>query len=263
MKIILHFSLDLWGYYLVSILSEGVVGLMLFIFLHQKRIFNFSDFGLFKPFDHETKSTFSVGISSFINKFSYAILSFLMQFYLGNDLMFIYCIISQTNDLTSIIQNSLAHGYIPIASFLLARKSGGLLFKIAIYFFWICEIWSLIISILFILFPSKMCYWVSYNDNMIEKTIPKTTCFAVFQSFQIVVYSTLHAMRYGKNSSILFILKFFVFLLCSSVLYLTDKNNKERILDSYFYSDLINIFIGVSFSISPIKKMFQLEEEEE
>lgn len=261
----------IWGASLASIIASFIpmVIIMTLIFKHKFTVK--PTFKMFiSKFSPETKSALKLGLSTLIENLSANLPDIVIQKWLGNSGNAIgkyNVVISSWNVTIRIymfivcINNGIAQGLLPTASFAFGAKRLKRLRNLAFHALWIGTAWNAFCEIIVVTCARSLAkIWVKEKEflDMTEKFFENGFYCIVLAMFKLVSITTLQSCKKIVVSIIQSILTLLIPIpLFSTILYLTDKKNPPRLLFSFLITDLLAFVITVIVILTNLRFLFK------
>ncbi|KAK8864950.1 hypothetical protein M9Y10_010477 [Tritrichomonas musculus] len=264
---LIAFKTPIWGASLASIIASflPMCVLMFLIFKHKFTV---------KPtlkmfcnkFTPETKSALKLGLSTLVELLSGNLPDIIIQKWLGNtgnaigmynEVLSSWNVIIRVYMFVICINNGIAQGLLPSASFAFGAKRLKRLRNLALHSLWIGTSWDLLCEII-IIFNARSVARIWLKDeaflDLAEKFFKNGLWTMFLAMVKFVSITTLQACKKVVISIIQSIVTLLIPIpLFSTILYLTDKDNPPRLLYAFVLTDLLSFVVCTIVSIITLR----------
>ena len=261
---LVRLKFGIWGASLATIVSQGVVGIFLFVLIFCGKFTLKPSFRMFfNKFSSQTREALKIGIASLISNYSYTLPEVMVQKYLNlsalsigeyDTIIKVWGVIEKLYQFVGGSNDAFAIGLMPAASYAFGSRRYNRMLKLFMHANWITILISVVYSLAVIMFTEKFSsIWSKDRDFLkwCNLLIPKVFYAAALFPIQYTVPALLQGMQKMVRSSVLAVVTALLPIpLFSTILYFTDKKNPDRIMWTYTISD---VFASVvcSFFIAP------------
>ncbi|OHT05993.1 MatE family protein [Tritrichomonas foetus] len=271
------FKLPIWGASLTTVVSEGLVGLVLnFLIFRGKFTLKPKLSMLFKKFSKETWESLKIGFASLISNLADSLPTILLQKYINSaskaigeydNVIQVWGVIEKLYQFVGGSNEAFSIGLMPSASFAYGAKRYNRMIRLFFHATWIPIMISIVYALFMILIPDKISsiwntdekflYWCR---EMIPKVFYATPCFPI----QYMVPALLQGMQLVYHSTILAgVTVFLPMPLFASILYFTNKTDPARIMWTYALADSFACLVCTIFILPSLFKLKKLPRDED
>jgi Na+-driven multidrug efflux pump len=269
-------KLPIWGASLATILSSGLIGVILTVLILGGKFSLTPSWRMFlcKP-SAGTWEALRVGIGSFAANLSFTLPTILLQKWVNEASLAIGCyevvisvwaVIEKLYQLIGGVSIAISNGLLPAAAFAYGAERLNRLFWLFVYATVAGTISTTVLATITDIWPAQISrLWDSDPEflDWASRLIPKAFYTAVFIACQYTAPALLQAMQRVLASSFLSIVTFLLPLpIFSTVLYFTDKRNPERVLWAYVINDVWSFIACVLFLTRPLKELLAAPKDE-
>lgn len=263
---LIKFKFGIWGASLATIVSQGFVGIFLFILIFSgKFTLKPSMKMFFHNFSPQTWQALKVGIASLISNYSYTLPEVMIQKYLNlsalaineyDTIIKVWGVIEKLYQFVGGSNDAFAIGLMPAASYSFGSKRYNRMLHLFVHANWITIFISVVYSFVVIVFIKKISHIWNQDADFLKwcnLLIPKVFYAAALFPIQYTVPALLQGMQKMARSSFLAVLTALLPIpLFSTILYFTDKKNPERIMWTYTISDIFASVVCIIFILPDI-----------
>lgn len=268
---LMKFKFGIWGASLATIVSQGIVGVLLFILIFTGKFTLKPRFHMFfRKFSPQTWEALKIGIASLVSNYSYTLPEVMVQKYLNltaihigeyDTIIKVWGVIEKLYQFVGGSNDAFAIGLMPAASFAFGSKRYNRMLRLFMHANWITIFISVVYSLVVISFTRKISLIWSHDSDFLkwcDLLIPKVFYAAALFPIQYTVPALLQGMQKMARSSLLAVITALLPIpFFSTILYFTDKKNPERIMWTYTISDIFASVVCTIFILPDILKLLK------
>jgi Na+-driven multidrug efflux pump len=269
-------KLPIWSASLATILSSGLLGIALTLLILFGKFSLSPNFRMFlvKP-SSETFEALRVGFGSFIANLSFTLPTILLQKWVNeaaiaigkyDTVISVWAVIEKWYQLVGGVCIGFSYGLLPSASFAWGANRLNRVFWLFVHSTAVATVCSTVLALVIVIWPRQIAsLWDGDSEflDWSERLIPKAFYTTVFVSFQYTGPGLLQSLQKVAASSFLSVATFLLPLpVFSTILYVTNKEDPERILLAYVMNDAWSFIACVFFLWAPLRLLIAAPKDE-
>ncbi|KAK8883011.1 hypothetical protein M9Y10_045659 [Tritrichomonas musculus] len=264
---LIAFKTPIWGASLASIIASFLPMVILMCLIFRGKFTVKPTLKMFcNKFTPETKSALKLGLSTLVELLSANLPDIVIQKWLGNsgnaigqynEVISAWNVIIRVYMFVICINNGIAQGLLPSASFAFGAKRLKRLRNLALHSLWIGTLWDALCDIIIITNARSIAkIWLKDEEflNLAERFF-KNGFYSIFLAMtKFTSITTLQACKKVVISIIQSIITLLIPIpLFSTILYLTDKKNPARLLFAFIMTDCLSFLICFIVSLITLR----------
>lgn len=273
---LLYLKTDIWGASLATVISQGIVGLVLVILIFMGKYTIKPKMIMFcRKFSPESWASLKIGFASLVSNFTVSLPEILLQKFLNmaatavgeyETVIKVWGVIEKLYQFVGGANDAFSIGFLPAASYAYGAHRYNRVLRLFMHTNWVTILISVVYSIFMIFFSAQISSIWDKNEDFLEKCesmIPKVFYITALFPIQYTVPALLQSMQKVALSSIVAgITSMLPIPLFSCILYYTDKKNPDRIMWTYCLSDVFASILCFIFIIPSMKKLWPEQRDE-